>query len=209
MTIVLPGPRAGDQTLILASASSTRARLLMEAGLDCSAVPAMIDESEVKAALRGEGATAHQAAETLAELKAVRVSRDHPHALVIGADQMLDCDGEWFDKPADRDAARNTLRTLSRRTHRLVSGVCVVEDGRRVWHHTDHATLTMRPLSAPFIEAYLDAEGDRAQGSVGAYRLEGLGAQLFARVQGDYFTVLGLPLLQLLDFLRGRGVLAA
>ncbi len=209
MTVVLPGPGADDQALILASASATRARLLADAGLDCPTVPAAVDEGEVKAALKGEGATAYQAAETLAELKAVRVSRDHPRALVIGADQMLDCDGDWFDKAADRDAARATLQALSRRTHRLVSGVCIVEEGRRIWHHTDHATLTMRPLSAPFIDAYLDAEGDRVLGSVGAYRLEGLGAQLFARVQGDYFTVLGLPLLPLLDFLRGRGVLAA
>lgn len=200
-------PQDGVEPLVLASGSAARAKLLAEAGLRCEARPALVDEAEVKAALSAEGATAYHAAETLAELKAIRVARDAPGALVIGADQMLECDGEWFDKPADRAAAAQTLRSLSGRPHRLISAVCVVRDGERLWHHTEHATLFVRPLSGDFIEAYLDAAGDAALSSVGAYQLEGLGAQLFARIDGDYFAILGLPLLPLLDFLRGRGVL--
>lgn len=209
MTAVLAGPSAGAQRLILASASPTRAAILRNAGLEVTAHPAAVDEQEMKAALRGEGADAAQAAETLAEMKAVHVAREHPDALVIGADQMLECAGEWFDKPADREAARRTLAALSGRSHALFSGACVVHEARRIWHHTARADLTMRPLSAAFIERYLDAVGEDALGSVGAYRLEGVGAQLFARVSGDLFTILGLPLLPLLDFLRGRGVVPA
>jgi septum formation protein len=203
---VAPGP--GGQNVVLASASPSRHRLLADAGLDVTTEAARIDEAEVKAALRAEGADAAQVAETLAELKAQRVARRHPGALVIGADQMLECNGVWFDKPPDLEHAAAHLASLGGRTHELVSCACVVRDGARLWHHRDRARLTMRPLSQDFIASYLTAVGEGALASVGAYQLEGLGAQLFSRVEGDYFTILGLPLLPLLDFLRNNGVLA-
>ena len=146
-------------------------------------------------------------AEVLAELKAVRVSTRRPGALVIGADQMLDCDGAWFDKPADRDAARAQLLALRHKTHRLTSSVVAVRDGRRVWHHTESAKLTMRNFSEGFLDRYLEQAGAAVLSSVGAYQLEGLGAQLFLQVEGDFFTILGLPLLALMDFLRENGEL--
>ena len=193
--------------LVLASASPARAALLNRAGIPTTIAPARIDESEVKTALAGEGADAAQAAETLAELKARTVSRRHPAALVVGADQILECDGRWYDKPANLAQAADHLRSLSGRAHRLVSAVCVVRDETRIWHHREDARLTMRPLSESFIAEYLETVGDRALDSVGAYQLEGLGAQLFVRIEGDYFTILGLPLLPLLDVLRNHQVI--
>jgi septum formation protein len=129
--------------------------------------------------------------------------------LVIGADQMLDCKGVWFDKPADRRQARAQLVALRGRTHVLSSAACVYRDGQRLWHAVQQARLTMRPFSDEFLDEYLSAVGDDVTGSVGAYRLEGLGSHLFARVEGDWFTILGLPLLPLLDFLRGQGAAGA
>ena len=194
--------------LILASASRARLNLLRRAGIAARAEPAEIDEAEVKTSLRVEGATAQQVAETLAELKASRVAAGNPGALVIGADQLLDCEGRWFDKPEDRERAKTDLRELSGKRHALVTAVCVLRDGARLWHHNEAAYLTMRPLSESFIEDYLAAAGDEALACVGAYQLEGLGAQLFSRVEGDYFTILGLPLLPLLGFLREQGVVS-
>ena len=212
MDSVLPqarigGPPTNANPLILASASRTRRMILANAGLAFEVSAARVDEAGVKASLAAEDASAAQVAEALAELKALRVSSGRAGALVIGADQMLECEGRWFDKPADRDQAARQLAALGGRVHELVCCACLVLDGSRIWHRIDRARLTMRPLSPAFIEAYLDAVGDRALESVGAYQLEGLGAQLFSRVEGDYFTILGLPLLPLLEFLRGRGVL--
>jgi septum formation protein len=197
--------------VVLASSSQTRRRLLEDAGLAVEALAPRVDEDEVKLALKAEGATAIQVAETLAELKARRVGERLPPAggpgpLVIGADQMLVCEDAWFDKPADRAAARDQLLALSGKTHTLETAVCVVRDGGRIWHHNARARLTMRAFGAAFVDRYLDAAGDAVLASVGGYRLEGLGAQLFARVEGDFFTVLGLPLLPLLDLLRSNGV---
>jgi septum formation protein len=192
--------------IVLASASAARAAMLRAAGVALEVDPARIDESEIKRSLGAENATTAAIAETLAELKAVAVSRRHPGRLVLGADQMLDCEGMRFDKPADRAAARDQLLRLAGRRHELVSAAVAVRDGERLWHHIDRARLTMRLLSADFVDAYLDRAGEAALQSVGAYQLEGLGAQLFRKIEGDYFTILGLPLLPLLEFLRGHGV---
>lgn len=202
-------PRSGGPPLVLASASAVRRALLSNAGLEVAIDPGAIDEDEVKRALRADGASAAAVAEALAEMKAMRVTRRHAGALVFGADQMLECNGVWFDKPADRAHAAAHLAALSGKTHQLISAVVCVRDGARLWHHTARASLTMRPLSAGFIERYLDAIGPRATESVGAYQLEGLGTHLFARVEGDYFTILGLPLLAVLAFLREHGAVAA
>jgi septum formation protein len=193
--------------LILASGSATRRAMLAAAGLAVIPSPPAVDEAEVKASMRAEGGSPADVAEALAVLKAQRVSRRYPGDLVIGADQMLDCDGVWYDKPADRAAARDQLLALRGRTHTLTSTAVVMRDGERLWHATDRARLTMRPFSHVFLEAYLDAVGDAALSSVGGYQLEGRGVQLFSRVEGDHFTVLGLPLLPLLGFLRDHGVL--
>ena len=191
---------------MLASASRSRLELLRRAGLQLRAEPARIDEAEVKTSLRAEQADAAAAAETLAELKAVKVSRRVPGALVIGGDQILECEGRWFDKPPDRAGAAAHLRALGGKTHTLATAACVVRDGIRIWHHREAPRLTMRPLDEAFIESYLEAAGPEVLETVGAYRLEGLGAQLFTKVSGGYFTILGLPLLPLLGFLREHGV---
>lgn len=194
--------KEGSPKVVLASASVIRRNLLTNAGIPCIADPGAIDEEEIKRAMKAEGTSASAVAETLAELKAMRVAPRHSGALVFGADSMLECNGIWFDKPADRDHAAAHLAALSGRTHRLISSAVCVRNGARLWHHTSIASLTMRPLSKSFIDAYLDAVGPAVQRSVGAYQLEGLGAQLFAKIEGDYFTILGLPLLPMLAFLR-------
>lgn len=198
----------GRKTLVLASASATRVRLLQAAGVAFTADPAALDEGVAKAALKERDATASEAAEALALLKAREVATRHPDALVLGADQMLECDGRWYDKPACGDDARRQLIALRGRRHTLASAVVAVRGGERLWECRDEAHLTMRPFSDAFLDDYLESAGAATFASVGAYQLEGLGAQLFARVEGDHFTILGLPLLPLLGFLRGRGMLA-
>lgn len=193
--------------IVLASASPTRAGLLRAAGISVVIDAAAIDEAEVKASLRAASAEPGAIAQTLAELKAQRVSRRHAGSLVIGADQILECDGVLFDKPADPATARIQLLALRGRAHRLVSAVVLVRDGQRLWHHVDRADLKMRDFSTSFLDRYLESADQAALSSVGAYQLEGIGAQLFAAVDGDYFTILGLPLLPLLDILREQGVL--
>lgn len=202
----IPEPATGARAIVLASASRARAAMLEAAGVPFLVDAASIDETEVKAALAGERASPAQVAETLAELKALRVARRHPGLLVLGADQVLALDDALLDKPKDRADAARQLALLAGKTHRLHSVGVVVRDGVRLWHHGDMAELSMRPLSDRSIEAYLDRAGDDVCASVGAYRLEGLGAQLFSRVRGDFFTVLGLPLLPLLGYLREQGV---
>lgn len=200
-------PPAGAPHLVLASKSAARRQLLLNAGVPVTVDSAGVDEDEVKAAFRADGASADDTAEALAEMKAQRISPRHSGALVLGADQMLECDGTWYDKPADREAAWDHLRQLRGRRLRLIVGAVVVKDGTRIWHRRDSAELAMRQVSDAFIEDYLDAAGDDALQSVGAFQLEGLGAQLFAEVRGHYFTVLGLPLLPILDFLRQHKVI--
>jgi septum formation protein len=198
--------REGAPPLILASASKIRRTVLENAGLAFTVAAASVDEDEIKRAMQASGSSAELTAEALAETKANRVSARHDGALVLGCDQMLDLDGTWFDKPADRAHAFAHLKAFSNKTHRLVCGAVVSRNGSRIWSHVSVARLTVRPLSDAFINDYLDTVGPSVFASVGAYQLEGIGAQLFTRIEGDYFTVLGLPLLPILGFLRGHGV---
>ena len=192
-------------SIVLASASESRAAVLSAAGVDFTREPANIDEEFVKTKMRDDDATSLQVAETLAIEKARLISGQHPHCLVIGADQMLDCEGVWYDKPVDMAAARETLKNLCGRTHQLLAAVCVMRDGAVLWSHHESAHMTMRTFDDTFINWYLEAAGPDVLQSVGAYKLEDVGAQLFDRINGDYFTILGLPLLPLLAFLRNKG----
>ncbi len=169
------------------------------------AVPA-IDEPELMASLKASGATVARAAEALAEMKAQRVAPRFPGRVVLGCDQMLECDGVWLDKPESRDRAREQLKILRGKSHSLVTGAVLVRDEERLWHVTDRAELRMRAFSDAFLEEYLAKAGDDVLRSVGTYQLEGLGAQLFDRVSGDFFTILGLPLLPVLAILREHGL---
>ncbi len=190
-------------TLLLASGSAARRALLAGAGLAVAGAAPAVEEGVIKAAMRAEGETAEETALALADAKAASIP--DPGALVIGADQILVCDGEWFDKPADVAMARTHLLQLRGRTHELVTAVTCWRSGVRVWWHVARPALTMRVFSDAFLEAYLDAEGDALLGCVGAYRFEGRGVQLFERVEGEQAAVLGLPLLPLLAFLREAG----
>jgi septum formation protein len=192
-------------SLILASASPSRRLLLANAGLVFDIEPAAIDEEEITRSL-GSRAAPQELASTLAEMKAVKVSSRHPEAIVVGADSTLACNGRLFDKPPTMDAARKQLLALRGQTHELFSSVVVARAGARLWHWSERARLTMRPFSDTFVDAYLARAGKDVLASVGAYQLEGLGAHLFTRVDGDYFTILGLPLLPLLSFLAGHGI---
>ena len=195
------------EAVILASASPTRARLLEAAGVGFSVDPASIDEGALKRRARESGQPAIACALMLATEKAGNVSARHRDALVIGADQLLVSNDKWFDKPASLAEAREQLLALRGRTHVLATAVSVVRGGDRLWHTTSAPELMMRPFSHAFLDDYLAAEGEVLLGSVGAYRLEGRGAQLFAWMTGDHFAVLGLPLFELLEVLRGRGAI--
>ncbi|MCZ6603914.1 MAG: Maf family protein [Alphaproteobacteria bacterium] len=192
--------------VILASASPSRAALLRAAGIAFRVQPAAVDEEEIKQSLRAEGAPAGDIAVALAELKALRVSRAAGPALVIGADQIMVCDDIQFDKPPDLAAARDQLLALRGQTHALHTALAVASQNVVIWHHIDVARLTMRPFSDRFLDGYLADAGESILDSVGAYRLEGLGIQLFSRIDGEFFTILGLPILPLLAFLRGHRV---
>ncbi len=193
--------------LLLASTSSTRQALLTAAGITVSAVSPELDEEPIKLRLRAAGAEVASVVQALARSKAAAVAERHPAAWVIGADQMLVCGENWYDKPGDLAAARRQLRSLSGQTHRLLTAVAVMQGDRLLWQHMSEAALTMRSFDQDFLEDYLQHAGPAILASVGAYQLEGLGAQLFERIEGDHFTILGLPLLPLLEFLRSAGVI--
>jgi septum formation protein len=195
--------------LVLASASPTRARLLEAAGLKPTIEPADLDEAALKASFKAAGRDAGDCALALAEAKAQRIASRMPGALVLGADQLLVCDGEWFDKPPDRAAARVQLAALRGKRHVLPTAAVLVRNGAAIWQVLEEPALTMRPFSDAFLDDYLAAAGDAALGSVGGYQLEGRGAQLMSAIEGDHFAILGLPLLPLLEVLRDNGVLAA
>jgi septum formation protein len=195
-------------TVILASQSASRRAMLTAAGVPFEAIAAGVDEDAAKAAL------AHlkprDLADALAELKAVKISQLRPDALVLGSDSIVAlADGSLLDKPETRDQAAEHLTRMAGARHQLWSAVVIAETGRPVWRHVEAATMHVRDLSPGFIDAYLDAEWPAIAGCVGCYRIEGPGAQLFTRIDGSQFTVLGLPLLPVLDYLRVRGVMPA
>lgn len=192
--------------LILASQSASRRALLEAAGLRFEAMPAAVDESAIKDSAKAEGLSPADTATLLADAKAARIARRHPEAVIIGADQLLVCEGEWFDKPEDVEAARRHLQRLRNRAHELVTAVVVWRDGERAWHHVATPRLAMRDFSDAFLDDYLAQEGAFVTQSVGAYRLEGLGIQLMRDIRGEHTAILGLPMLPLLAYLRDSGV---
>ena len=199
-------PFPDNPKLVLASASAVRTRLLTNAGVPHLVDPAHVDEVSVRDTLLAEGADHSAIAETLGELKAQRISQKWPGEIVLGADQVLSCNGVLFEKPADLDRVRAHLKALMGKSHILHTSASVVRDGTVLWHQNASSTLHMRTLSDKFIDAYVETVGDAAFASVGAYELEGLGPQLFSRIDGDFFVILGLPMLPLMEFLRNNGV---
>ena len=196
------------EDLVLASASTARAGLLAAAGIDFRIEPAELDEGLLQQICRARGRDAAECALALAEAKARQVAeRCGRAAVVIGADQLLVRGGVWFDKPADLRQVRTQLQALRGRTHEVVAAVCAVQDGSRLWHAVSRSRLTMRNFTDVFLDDYIAAEGADVFGSVGAYRLEGKGVQLFEVIEGDHFAILGLPLLELLGFLRTKGMI--
>ena len=193
--------------LLLASKSSARRAMLQAAGVPFEAVEAELDEGAAKAGLWGAGFDARGVAEELAQLKALSVEAA-PGDLVLGSDQTLELDdGTLLGKPASREEARGQLLALAGATHRLHSAAVIVENGQAIWWASETVDLTMRPLGDAFLESYLDAEWEQIRWSVGGYRIEGPGAQLFERINGSHFAILGMPLLPLLAYLRERGLL--
>ena len=195
-------------TLILASQSASRRAMLDAAGVSYTAEPARVDEDGVKAAMAGQ--LPRDIADALAELKAVKVSQTYPTGLVLGSDSIVAlADGTLLDKPVSREDAADHLRAMASGTHDLWSAAVIAEGGYPVWRHVERARLFVRPLSGDFIAAYLDQEWPAIAGCVGCFRIEGPGVQLFSRIDGSHFTVLGMPLLPVLDYLRVRGELAS
>jgi septum formation protein len=193
--------------IVLASGSPTRRMVLANAGIVFDVAPALLDERLIEAPLIADGTSPADIAGALADAKAVEVSRRLPDALVVGADQTLDCDGHRGTKSASLAEARTQLQRLAGRAHRLHSAIAVARGGAVCWRRLDSATLTMRPLTAGEIDGYLDRIGEGALKSVGVYQVEGEGIRLFDRIDGDYFTILGLPLLPLLAYLRSEGAI--
>ena len=195
----------GEQ-IILASKSAARRAVLTGAGVPFEVAVAGVDEDAVKTAMLAQGATPRDVADALAEIKAVKISAGRP-GFVIGSDQTLEFEGQLYDKAETLEAAAERLKTMRGKPHKLHSAVVVAKDGVPIWREIVSATLTMRDFSDAFLDEYLALEGEEMLGSVGCYRLEGPGAQLFAKIEGDYFAILGLPLMGLLDLFRRHQVL--
>ena len=193
--------------IILASGSSIRKTLLTNAGVAFTAMPARIDEDAIKAALLAEDATPRDVADALAEFKARKLAEKHPDALVIGSDQVLEFQGQMLSKPASRAEAANQLRAMRGKQHKLLSAVVVYENAEPIWRYVGQVRLLMRDASDDYLEGYLDRNWPGIGDSVGAYKLEEEGLRLFSRIEGDYFTVLGLPMLELIGFLTQKGVI--
>jgi septum formation protein len=197
-----------DHRLLLASKSASRAAVLRAAGLEFAQVSAGVDEESLKASLRAEGASVGRQADLLAETKALKVSMSSP-GVVLGCDQMLELDGQGLDKVTTREEARAVLLRLRGKTHTLQTAIVACVEGAAVWRHLAQPRLRMRNFSDSFLDHYLDAIGPAASEGVGCYQIEGRGAQLFDRIDGDVFSIMGMPLLPLLQWLRDRGTLPA
>jgi len=195
--------------LILASASAIRRDLLAQAGVSVEAIPARIDEEAIRSALQAEGAKPRDQADALAEMKARKLADRHPDAVVIGCDQVLEFQGDVWAKPESPDAARAQLRALRGQTHRLFSAVVLYDRAEPVWRHMGEVRLTMRAFSDDWLDGYVTRNWDEIQHCVGGYQLESEGVRLFAAVDGDYFSVLGLPLVPMLSYLGQRGFIPA
>lgn len=198
-----------DQPIILASASAVRLQLLQNAGLDVSVRPARIDEVAIRQAMAQEDAKPRDIADALAELKARKIAANQPGALVLGCDQVLAFRDKTLSKPESVAEAREQLTALGGQTHFLHSAVVLYHDARPIWRHIGTARLTMRTVSDSYLDGYLDRNWPAVAQSVGGYMLEGEGIRLFSEIEGDYFTILGLPLLPLLSYLSLRGFIAS
>ena len=196
-----------DIEIVLASSSSSRRTMMEAAGVTFTVVAPNVDEDLMKDMLTGGGADGSRIADALAEAKALAVSERHPAALVIGADQVLACGGRIFSKALDEDEARATLLALRGRDHELISAAVIARAGKAIWRRTETATMRMRQFSDEFLDEYLTAEIPEILGSVGCYRIEGRGAQLFSEISGDHFCIRGLPLIGVLAALREQGAL--
>lgn len=194
-------------TIVLASASAVRTRLLCSAGVPHIVAPAYVDEAAIRDAMLVGNADHADIAAVLAEQKARKISADHAGVIVLGADQVLSCEGVLFEKPADVEGVHAHLNALMGKEHTLYTSVYAVRDGASLWHANTAAVMRMRMLSAEFVDYYVAEVGEAACQSVGAYLLEGLGIQLFSRIDGDFFTILGLPMMPLLEFLRDNDVI--